>query len=101
MHSYLLHIVLLLVSVLLANIPFITNRLLLFWPQPASGKARWLVLELALAYAIFLALAWYVEGQSGQVAVKGWQFFAVTVCFFLILAFPGFVWRFLLRQSRL
>jgi hypothetical protein len=40
-----------------------------------------------------------LEARAGQVAAQGWEFFAVTAALFLTFAFPGFVWRYLVRHQ--
>jgi hypothetical protein len=40
-----------------------------------------------------------LESNAGNVFNQGWQFYAVTVCLFLVLAFPGFTFRYLRRRS--
>lgn len=54
--------------------------------------------ELVLLYFLvgFLGLA--LERQAGQIVVQGWEFYAVTAALFVTLAFPGFVYRYLLKH---
>ena len=40
------------------------------------------------------------ERRVGQIAPQGWEFYAVTGALFLVLAFPGFTWRYLLKHRR-
>lgn len=81
-----------------ANLPFVSRRLLLLFPFK-QGKS-WIVhvLELLVAYLLVggLGLAW--EQHLGQRHPQGWEFYAVTLAMFLTLAFPGFVYRYLLRK---
>jgi hypothetical protein len=39
-----------------------------------------------------------LERHAGQVAPQGWEFYAVTAALFITFAFPGFVWRYLVRR---
>ena len=39
-----------------------------------------------------------LEQSAGQIYPQGWEFYAVTAALFLTLAFPGFVYRYLLRH---
>ena len=39
-----------------------------------------------------------LERRAGQIAPQGWEFYAITGTMFLTLAFPGFVYRYLLRR---
>ena len=42
--------------------------------------------------------AMLLERRAGQNAPQGWEFYAITGTLFLTLAFPGFVYRYLLRR---
>ncbi len=39
-----------------------------------------------------------LEKRMGQIAAQGWEFYAVTGALFVTLAFPGFVWRYLVKH---
>jgi hypothetical protein len=88
----------LLLAAVLANLPFINERLFAFGPsQPHKGVA-WRLLELMLYTAVTIGLGRWLEGRTSQMAEQGWQFYAVLACVMLTLAFPGFVWRHLRRK---
>ena len=90
---------LLLLALVLANLPFLSERILFVRPVPASGKAGgWRVLELMLLYCIAGIVAWLMESRAGQVHPQRWEFYAVTVCLFLVFAYPGCVYRFFWRK---
>ena len=38
--------------------------------------------------------------RVGQIAPQGWEFYAVSASLFLVLAFPGFTWRYLIKHHR-
>jgi hypothetical protein len=40
-----------------------------------------------------------LENHAGQIAPQGWEFYAVTGTMFTTLAFPGFVYRYLLHPK--
>ena len=44
------------------------------------------------------AVALYFEHTMGQIAAQAWEFYAVTATLFITLAFPGFVFRYLLKH---
>jgi len=73
----------LLLAVVAANLPFLTERLLLVGPRRM----------------VILALGTALEANIGQRAPQDWQFFAAFACLFITLSFPGFVWRYLRRSS--
>ena len=45
--------------------------------------------------AVGLAL----EARAGQIYPQGWEFYAITAALFLTLAFPGFVYCYLLKRG--
>jgi len=85
-----------------ANLPFLNDRWLVVGRRArgAAGKPFAMrLVELALLYFIVGALALLIEKRAGQVAPQGWEFYAVTGALFLTLAFPGFVYRYLVRRK--
>lgn len=83
-----------------ANLPFLNERLFAVLPLPRADKPFWVrLLELCALYALVLGVAWLVEGRMGNVAAQGWEFYVITICLFLVLAFPGFVFRYLRRPK--
>lgn len=81
-----------------ANAPFLNRRFLAIGPQRRSDRLLWRWLELLLAYFLVGGVAMLLEQQSGQITRQGWEFYAITMALFLTLAFPGFVYRYLLRK---
>lgn len=88
----------LLALIVLANLPFLTPRVLLIGPRrPARGFALRLG-ELMVFGLLVLALGWFFETQtSGQRHSQGWAFYVTLLSLLLTFAFPGFVWRYLRR----
>jgi len=84
-----------------ANLPFVNQRWFAVGPQapsqrkPLPGR----LLELVVLYFAVGALALLLERRVGQIAPQGWEFYAVTGTLFVTLAFPGFVYRYLLRRK--
>lgn len=84
-----------------ANLPFLNERLLCVGPVPACGKSwRVRLLELVAFYLLVGGIGLLLEKRLGQNAPQGWEFYAITGALFLTLAFPGFVYRHLLRRPR-
>ncbi len=82
-----------------ANLPFANQRWLVVGPVARPKKALVARLgELILAYFLVGALALVLERRAGQIAPQGWEFYAITGTLFLTLAFPGFIYRYLLRR---
>jgi len=88
-----------LIALAAANLPFLSERWLLVGKRVQRGKPFFLrALELLLLYFIVGVFALLLEKNAGQIAPQGWEFYAVTGALFITLAFPGFVYRYLLRR---
>lgn len=84
-----------------ANLPFFNERLFAVIPVPMAVKPVWLrLIELLLLYCFVGLIARLLEAQMGNVFPQGWEFYAVTACLFLVLAYPGFVMRYMRRRRR-
>jgi hypothetical protein len=84
-----------------ANLPFLTDRLLMAVVPLKAPKSLGLRLaELVGWYFLVGGLGLLLEQRAGQIARQGWEFYAITAALFLTLAFPGFVWRYLSRHRR-
>jgi hypothetical protein len=88
----------LLAALVAANLPFLSQRVLIVGPKPAHKAFAWRLLELLLMAGLALGLGLALEARIGQVQPQGWQFYAAFGCLFLTFAFPGFVWRHLRRR---
>ena len=86
--------------VVAANFPFLTESLLGVWRLKQAEKPFFIrLLELIVLYFVVLGIARLLESNAGNAFSQGWQFYAVTVCLFLVLAFPGFIFRYLRRKT--
>lgn len=86
-------------ALVFANLPFVSNRVMGL--VPVARKGGWSrVLELVFGYFLVGAIGFGIEGSLGQVTPQRWEFYALTGCLFLVLAFPGFVYRFLWKSSK-
>jgi len=56
------------------------------------------LVELVILYFATGLFGMVLEKRLGQVASQGWEFFAVTAALFITFAFPGFVWRYLVKH---
>lgn len=82
-----------------ANLPFLNQRLFAALPVQRQVKPLWMrLLELIVLYFAVGLLARLLESRAGNVAPQNWEFYAVTGCLFLVLAFPGFVYQYLRRH---
>lgn len=90
--------VVVLAALLAANLPFVNERLLAVVPLKSGKNLAWRLAELTLLYFVVGALALALEQRLGRIAPQGWEFYAITAALFLTLAFPGFVWRYLMKH---
>lgn len=92
--------VLFVVALLAANLPFASERILFVIRARGARKGLgWRVLELAVMYFAVGALALGLEAHRGPIYPQAWEFYAVTICLFVVFAYPGFVWRYLWRRG--
>ena len=98
-HSYSVALVLL-AAFVGANLPFINERLIALIPRKAP-KSLWIRMgELVIFYFLVGGLGLALEQSAGQIYPQGWEFYATTGALFLTLAFPGFVFRYLMKHKR-
>jgi hypothetical protein len=84
-----------------ANLPFFNERLFALVPLPMPVKPVWVrLIELLVCYFAVGLVARMLEAKIGSVFPQGWEFFAITVCLFLVFAYPGFVLRYLRKRRR-
>ncbi|WP_274585263.1 DUF2818 family protein [Neisseria leonii] len=85
--------ILIVLALIFANLPFVVPRWFGVVPLAEKRFVHHLA-ELAAGYALMAALAYLLENRAGSVYPKIWEFFVITVCLYLVAAFPGFVWRY-------
>lgn len=90
---------LLVVAVLAANLPWLSERFLFVFPAPGGVKSAWLrLLEWLVLYFLVGGIALGLEQKSfGERHAQDWEFYAVTLCLFLVFALPGFIYRYDLK----
>ena len=88
-------LLLLIVFIVLANLPWITERALLVFPLN-EVKSVWIrLVELIVFYVVALLIAIAAEIQfSGEVSPQHWEFFTTTICMFLVFSVVGVVYRY-------
>lgn len=95
--------ILIALAVVSANLPFFTERLFAVFPLKShreGGKKSiwWRLLELLVWYVVIGFIGRGFEAALGSVYPQGWEFYAITFTLFAVLAFPGYVWRYLLKR---
>ncbi|MDN3921629.1 DUF2818 family protein [Roseateles violae] len=88
----------LLAAAVAANAPYFSQRILLVGPRRRPKPVAWRLLELVLLALLTLGLGFMLEARLGQRQPQGWEFYAVSICLFITLGFPGFVWCYLRRH---
>ena len=89
---------LVLLALLAANLPFVNQRILVVGPHREAKPLVWRLAELVLLYFVVGGVGLALENHGGQIAPQGWEFYAVTGTMFVTLAFPGFVYRYLMHR---
>jgi hypothetical protein len=57
-------------------------------------------LEVLVGYVLIGTLGFTMELDLGNAFPQRWEFYAVTLALFLVLGYPGFVWRYMLQRRR-
>lgn len=88
-----------------ANLPFCNERLFAVLRLRRAGQAQdksfwWRLVELFVLYLAVGGIGAALEARIGNVFSQAWGFYAVTGCLFIVLAFPGFAFRYLRKQHR-
>ncbi|MDX3905019.1 MAG: DUF2818 family protein [Pigmentiphaga sp.] len=96
--------VLILLALVTANLPFLSERIFGVAGFRRNGapaiKPFWLrLLEVLVWYLVVGAIGVAFEASLGNVFPQGWQFYAITLTLYLVLAYPGFVYRYLFKRS--
>jgi hypothetical protein len=89
--------ILILVALMAANAAY-TSPKFLFFKTLEDKHVGWCLLEMGIWYALIGLIGYSLESMIGNVFPKRWEFFAVSLCLFLVAAFPGFTWRFLMKH---
>lgn len=85
-------------ALLAANLPFISNRVLLVYRLEHPKNLAVRLVEMVFWYVVVGGIALLLEQRAGQIAPQGWEFYAITATLFITFAFPGFVFRYLFKH---
>lgn len=93
-------LIFLLLSVLAANYPWLSNRVFFVLLEPSEGKTGWMrLVEWCVNTGLCLLLGVGLERKlNGVVHSQQWEFYAVGILFFAVLAMPGFIFHYDLRR---
>ncbi len=90
-----------------ANVPFLNQRLFGVVPlllgradgHRALKKSVWIRIgELIVLYFVVGAFGFMLEARAGNRFDQGWQFYAITFSLFVVFAFPGFTYQYLVKR---
>lgn len=87
-----------LLALLMANMPFISNRLFAVYALKSPKNLAIRLAEMVVWYFVVGGVGLYLEQRNGQIAPQGWEFYAITATLFITFAFPGFVFRYLFKH---
>lgn len=90
--------VVVLVALLLANLPFVSNRLFAVLALKSPKNLATRLAEMVIWYFVAGGLGLFLEQRAGQIAPQGWEFYAITGALFITFAFPGFTYRYLFKH---
>ncbi|MFJ3046301.1 DUF2818 family protein [Herbaspirillum chlorophenolicum] len=94
--------IVILLAALAANLPFFNQQLFALVPlkkDAAYIKPLWVrLIELLVLYFVVGLVAHFLEAGIGNIFSQGWEFYAITGCLFLVLAYPGYVLRYLRKK---
>jgi hypothetical protein len=87
-----------------ANFPFLTERLfgiIALSPKaaPTDKSMWWRLLELLVLYFVVGFAGRLIEGRTGDVFTQTWEFYAIAAVAFIVLAYPGFAYRYLRKRN--
>ncbi len=94
-------VVVLSLALVFANMPFFTRKFFGFWHFKSASKSESIktlamqIIELIAYYFVVGVAALGLEWHLGQIAPQQGFFYAITFVFFVVLAFPGFTYRYL------
>jgi len=86
-------------AVITANLPFLSERVLGVLPWRSGVKPFWVrLIEVLLWYGMVGAVGVAIETRLGNRHVQDWMFYAITLSLYLVMAYPGYVCRYLFRR---
>lgn len=88
------------VAFIAANLPWITDKIFGFVTLKSGQKSVWFsLLEWITLYILIGMMGLGLEKKyTSDIYSQGWEFYASTLCLFLVFALPGFIYRFDLKH---
>lgn len=91
--------VVVIVALAAANLPFLSHKFLGVFQTNGGKTLKMRFAELGMMYFAAGGLGLLLEKRAGQIAPQSWEFYAITFTLFVTFAFPGFVFRYLLKHK--
>ncbi len=93
-------IIFVIIAFISANLPWISDRIFGIIAIKSGKKSVWLSLvEWFILYLLIGLIALGLEKKfTSDIYAQGWEFYASTLCLFLVFALPGFIYRFELKH---
>lgn len=85
-------------ALLAANLPFLTNRVFGIVRLSGVKSLGFRVVELLAYYVLAGVVGLLLERKVGQISSQTWEFYVITLFLFLTFSFPGFVYRYLVMR---
>jgi uncharacterized membrane protein YtjA (UPF0391 family) len=88
-------ILFLLIAVIAANLPWLSDRVFFVFEPRGGVKRAWTrVAEWFVLYFVVGLIALGLEYQmTGTTHSQAWEFYVIGLCLFLVSALPGFIYR--------
>ena len=93
-------IIFVIIAFVAANLPWISDRLFGVIVVKSGKKSVWLAfIEWFVLYLLIGLIALGLEKKfTSDIYSQSWEFYASTLCLFLVFALPGFIYRFELKH---
>ena len=90
----------LVIAFIAANLPWITERLFGLIALKSEKKSAWVSIAewLVLYFLVGLVALGLEKKFTSEIYSQDWEFYASTLCLFLVFALPGFIYRFDLKR---
>jgi len=93
--SSIIIILFILLSIIAANMPWMSDRYFMLVMPANNAKSTWVRwLEWLTLYFVMGFVGLGLEQRfMGTRSEQGWEFFVINFCLFLVFALPGFIYR--------
>jgi hypothetical protein len=93
---------LIVLAAIAANLPFVNERLFAIFSVRRfveTTKPFWVRLfEFLVWFGVIGFVGMLFESMIGNRFSQGWEFYVIALTLFVVLGFPGFVFRYLLKR---